>query len=149
MKFNELSQELRELWTRGVDHGKFNEEWARMGGVVKINGKEVFYAKLTCPIGDWGYFSKCVNKNGNPLFIFEAGYKEYDDETLSDYKINRMATPSECAEAGIDYIPFMGWRDIESVPYDVSVLTCTADGAGIGTYERNLRQRQWMPLPLV
>jgi hypothetical protein len=149
MKFNELSQELQELWTRGVDHSNFNEEWAKMGGVVKVYGKEAFFAKLILAIGDWGYFSKCVNKNGKPLFTFEAGFKEYDDETLSDYNIHRMAAPSECAEAGIDYVPFMGWRDIESSPKNVRILMRNEVDVGVGTYEPNLRQAQWMPLPLV
>lgn len=160
MKFNKISQELQELWTRGVDHSVFNEEWAKMGGVVTVNGKEAFFAKLILAAGDWGYFSKCVNKNGKPLFTFDADFKQYDDENLSDYVIHRMATPSECAEAGIDYVPFMGWRDIESAPEGVDVLLFRIGGeldriAGsiqLCMHFKNLRPKsakKWMPLPLV
>ena len=47
MKFNELSQELQELWTRGVDHSVFNEEWARMGGfAIDSHGKLLKFYKI-------------------------------------------------------------------------------------------------------
>ncbi len=143
MKFNELSQELQELWTRGVDHGVFNEDWAKMGGVGicadddTVQPTDIFF-KL--PIFKQDLLKKIViyMDNSTP-FIMDAGH----------FKLKRMATPSECAEAGIDYVPFMGWRDIESVPKNVSVLTRTKGGVGIGSYEQNLRQTHWMPLPLV
>jgi hypothetical protein len=43
----------------------------------------------------------------------------------------------------------MGWRDIESVPKNVRILMRNEIDIGIGTYEPNLRQTQWMPLPFV
>jgi hypothetical protein len=139
MKFNELSQELQEFWTRGVDHSKFNEGWADNGGVVKFKGGFITQ-----------YFKHIFTNNYQSIFCpFDmVHYESYGLLSIDkiDYRFS-MATPSECAEAGIDYVPFMGWRDIESVPKNVSVLTRTEDGVGIGTYERNLRQKQWMPLP--
>ena len=42
---------------------------------------------------------------------------------ILDHYHLRMATPQECAEAGIEYIePPMMWRDIESVPSDKPVI---------------------------
>jgi hypothetical protein len=162
MKFNELSQELQELWTRGVDHGVFNEDWAMMGGVVftrTVYG--AFYddqsrfvpnivPNLRKLLGRWcdGEFIM-IDADCSPILSSSVSRIEGHSHLVGESYVIRMATPSECAEAGIDYVPFMGWRDIESVPKNVSVLTRTKGGVGIGSYEQNLRQTHWMPLPLV
>ena len=139
MKFNEMSQELQELWTRGVDHSVFNEEWAN--GVVKFNA--TFDAQ---------YFKHIFTDQLQSVFCPFDMLQHERYSLLSVAKIDSrfsMATPSECAEAGIDYVPFIGWRDIESVPKNVRMLMRNEIDVGIGTYERNLMQTQWMPLPLV
>jgi hypothetical protein len=160
MKFNELSQELQELWTRGVDHSVFNEDWAKMGGACRVD-RSVFNE-------EWSKAARaCCAKYGATVFLYtQRGFIElvqlrdlepffWSMPTHSDMKKQAedggvsMATPSECAEAGIDYVPFMGWRDIESAPKNVRMLMRNEIDVGIGTYERNLMQTQWMPLPLV
>jgi hypothetical protein len=159
MKFNELSQELQELWTRGVDHNVFNLEWARMGGfAIDAHGKLLKFYKIEISRTDG-----CVRK----MYIFT---KMWDDKQLVQGLIYlpermRMATPSECAEAGVVYVPFMGWRDIESVPDDVDVFLDVDEYSGIVGkkeshkfyseqvkspcgYPYELKANRWMPLPL-
>ena len=139
MKFSELSQELQELWTRGVDHSNFNEDWP--SGVVKFNATF-----------DTQYFKHIFTDQFQSMFCPTNMLQHERYSLLSvaqiDYRFS-MATPSECAAAGIDYVPFMGWRDIDSAPKNVRMLMRGESGVGIGTYEPNLRQTQWMPLPLV
>jgi hypothetical protein len=165
MKFNELSQELQELWTRGVDHSVFNEDWAKMGGVV-------FHEN----IGPLKLLYDDVSRN----YVF-CEVLLFGDTLIPDKDILNMATTEQCAAAGIDYVPFMGWRDIDSAPLDeTSVLLSTeSEGTVIGwrrEYRIGLEKlhafasysvmgsceggdggcdcepfdaKKWMPLPLV
>ena len=149
MKFNELSQELQELWTRGVDHSVFNEDWAKMGGVVEID-----YQKYS---GIWNLYPALEVLAKAQFYCGHWQYVPFgEDETFGEVIIDdhnvlskRMASHKRCAAAGIDYVPFMGWRDIDSAPKNVRMLMRNEIDVGIGTYERNLMQTQWMPLPLV
>lgn len=158
MKFSELPQELQELWTRGVDHSVFNEDWARMGGVVKFKGEP--HSK---------YFKYIFTDNYKSAFcpcdmLHKEIYGLLCVEKI-DYRF-RMATPEECEASGIDYVPFMGWRDIESVPNDVDVFLDVDEYNGIVGkkesqnfyseqvkspcgYHYELKAKRWMPLPLV
>ena len=142
MKFNELSQELQELWTRGVDHSVFNEGWAKMGGACRAQ-----YDSTVFLYSQRGFIELVERRDLEPFFwempIHGDVKKQAEDSGV------RMATPTECADAGIDYVPFMGWRDIDSAPKNVRMLMRNEIDVGIGTYERNLMQTQWMPLPLV
>ena len=111
---------MNELIINGIDHSKFDLEWAKRGGVVlKVGIHSAFfnYLKTECVIDNYHchYFAH-LNSN--------LGYGDtYTTNTFCDL---RMATPAECAKAGIDYIePPMMWRDIESAPMDVLVLVKT------------------------
>ena len=75
----------------------------------------------------------------------------------------RMATPSECAEEGVEYIgPPMIWRDIESAPKNQLILLlqhtlsygdCIYSGAYVDgewldyTGKVHNSPHLWMPLP--
>ena len=171
MKFNELSKELQEIWTRGVDHSVFNEDWAKMGAVVLHVKPKTRHRVQTI------YFYKLKSIDNRSINLIgltdDLGILSCHNENWHFDGFIQMATPSECAEAGIDYVPFMGWRDIESVPNDTLVLLKhESHGAVIGTRNprfeagtpcffseqvktgyrqdvKNFDALAWMPLPLV
>jgi hypothetical protein len=173
MKFNELSQELQELWTRGVDHSNFNEDWATVGGVVEIDYQKYSGAWNLYPVLE--VLAKAQFYCGHWQYVPFGEDETFGEVIMDDHNVlsKRMATPSECADAGIDYVPFMGWRDIESAPTDTHVLLKhESQGAVIGTRNprfedgtpcffseqvktgyrqdvKNFDALAWMPLPLV
>ena len=146
---------MSDLIINGIDHSKFDLEWAKRGGVVlKVGIHSAFlnYLKTECVIDNYHchYFAH-LNSN--------LGYGDtYTTNTFCDL---RMATPAECAKAGIDYIePPMMWRDIESAPMDVLVLVKTDKSkVGCAIFESKTECDyfglnpidgtfiHWMPLP--
>ena len=79
------------------DHSAFDLDWAKRGGWCIVRGE-------VCKL------------------ISKATYISSDTDTLFVRAIaERMATPSECAEAGIEYIePPARWLPIEGAPKDGS-----------------------------
>ena len=96
----------------GVDHAKFDFEWAKRGGVVKTG------------VCEQPAFAKClgVKQDGRALFMFFINEDEnerwhYGFVCPQNFNTLSMATPSECAEAGIEYIePPARWLPIEVFP---------------------------------
>ena len=101
---------MNNLIINGIDHGKFDLEWAKRGGVVFYDGE----------------FCRYLN-SGDDLFlicpIYEFAPRPISFEIVDIMDIIRMATPSECAEAGIEYIePPARWLSIETMQADIDSL---------------------------
>ena len=82
---------MNDLIINGIDHGKFDLEWAKRGGGVFYGGE--FYRYLNS--GD-DFFLICP--------IYEFAPRPISFEIVAIMDIIRMATPDECAEEGIEYI---------------------------------------------
>ena len=100
---------MNNLIINGIGHSKFDLEWAKRGGVLAVintigygNTEYVEYlAKLL-------HFSNLDKKYGGVIHI----QIYLGDNTWIDIEDVRMATPNECAEAGIEYIePPAVWRE--------------------------------------
>ena len=93
----------------GVDHAKFDLEWAKRGGVVVITdamgeAREQTLGKYISNEEAFEYYSAIL------IGIGEEMYYE------------RMATPAECEAAGVEYIEYHGWRPIESAPKNGAII---------------------------
>ena len=115
---------MNDLIINGIDHSMFDLEWAEHGGVLSVIDSKSpqitllkFVRELTPEKID---VSILLAPDGTPVTNFYEHKKHF-----------RMATPSECAEAGIEYIePLARWLPIESAPKDgtkVVLLTPTGD----------------------
>ena len=98
---------MNDLIINGIDHSKFDLEWANHGGIIKVYSLVYKQPNTIHQYEDMSYF-------GVAKFIDDE-----PDGTVNVYMLNKrtaenkntkflaMATPSECAEAGIEYIePF-------------------------------------------
>ena len=111
---------MNDLIINGIDYSKFDLEWAKRGGVVLIihdDSQLKILANLAKYVGEWAYF---INTTRHAIpdceVYFTCGLSGSSDlETSSDtHYVERMATPSECAEAGIEYIePPARWLPVE------------------------------------
>ena len=122
---------MNNLIINGIDHGKFDLEWANHGGIIKVYSLVYKQPNTIHQYEDMSYF-------GSAKFIDDE-----PDGTVNVYMLNKrtaenkntkflaMATAAECAEAGIEYIePPARWLPIESAPKDgtkVVLLTPTGD----------------------
>ena len=110
---------MNDLIINGIDHSKFDLEWANHGGIIKVYILVYKQPNTIHQYEDMSYF-------GVAKFIDDE-----PDGTVNVYMLNKrtaenkntkflaMATPSECAEAGIEYIePPARWLPIESAPKD-------------------------------
>ena len=110
---------MNNLTINGIDHSKFDLEWANHGGIIKVYSLVYKQPNTIHQYEDMSYF-------GVAKFIDDE-----PDGTVNVYMLNKrtaenkntkflaMATPSECAEAGIEYIePPARWFPIESAPKD-------------------------------
>lgn len=143
---------MSDLIINGIDHSKFDIEWAKRGGVVMLK-KHLSKVTYVC------------NISGTLHVAQTLGQKVFNGESFANVspRLLRMATPSECAEAGIEYIePPAVWRDIESAPRDVLVLVKTdKTKVGCAIFESKTECEyfglnpidgtftHWMPLPLL
>ena len=114
---------MSDLIINGIDHSKFDLEWANHGGIIKVYSLVYKQPNTIHQYEDMSYF-------GVAKFIDDE-----PDGTVNVYMLNKrtaenkntkflaMATPSECAEAGIEYIePPARWLPIESAPKNKLVL---------------------------
>ena len=109
---------MSNLIINGIDHSVFDLEWAKRGGIVHIldDGIEPNIEYLCLVVPKFDDLLVMILQSGNYSFFFSE---------FTSKKIMRMATPAECAEAGIEYIePPAMWRNIESAPTsgDVELL---------------------------
>ena len=108
---------MSDLIINAIDHGKFDLEWANHGGIIKVYSLVYKQPNTIHQYEDMSYF-------GVAKFIDDE-----PDGTVNVYMLNKrtaenkntkflaMATPSECAEAGIEYIePPARWLPIEVFP---------------------------------
>ena len=102
------SNRMNKLTINNIDHSKFDLEWAKRGGVLvalesdntRINPFK-FLRSIT---------SEKIEVSTMSQICFVTNFYEYR-------RVFRMATPDECAEAGIEYVdPPMRWRPIETAP---------------------------------
>ena len=151
---------MNNLIINEIDYSIFDLEWAKRGGVVYHYGDFCRYI--------------CDGENYNEIRAGQDGEFLIGEEKtvglvsiLTTEKVEnspyylRMATPDECAEAGVDYMePTMVWRDIESAPRDVLVLVKTDKSkVGCAIFESKTECEyfglnpidgtfiHWMPLP--
>ena len=147
---------MNNLIINGIDYSKFDLEWAECGGVViSIIDNPPTKRMIGKVIGDEFFESK--------HFFTDEWVSDSQEYRVITRKLNkfRMATPDECATAGIEYIePPMMWRDIESAPRDVLVLVKTDKSkVGCAIFESKTECEyfglnpidgtfiHWMPLP--
>ena len=106
----------------GVDHAKFDLEWAKRGGVFVV---------LYLPTMDSLYYTivqqRVVQiKSKNAIEVWRSDTPVI--EVVTDLEkhpefIVRMATPDECKAAGIEYIdPPIRWLQIDSAPEDGRII---------------------------
>ena len=95
---------MNNLIINGIDHSAFDLDWAKRGGWCIVRGE-------VCKL------------------ISKATYISSDTDTLFVRAIaERMATPSECAEAGIEYIePPARWLPINTLTTDIPVPLIVCD----------------------
>lgn len=100
----------KNLIIDGVDHAKFDLEWAKRGGrlICEHEGGERRLGVLSLT-GD-------SIETGTLLF---GGIPIWPE---NQQWIARMATPAECEAAGIEYIEYHGWRPIESAPKNGAII---------------------------
>ena len=112
---------MNELIINGVDHAKFDLEWAKRGGIVKTDDNRfIQFTQAGYVGGDWGWFIDLSTKEMKTAILYSE--LDYDSE-LDEFHIDRMATQQECADAGVEYIePPMMWRPIETAPDRTAVL---------------------------
>jgi hypothetical protein len=105
---------MSDLIINGIDHGKFYIEWAKRGGVlVSLESENTqinvfkFLRSVTAEKIEVSTMSK---------LCFVTNFYEYR-------RVFRMATPAECADAGVEYIePPARWFPIESAPEDGRII---------------------------
>lgn len=139
---------MNDLIINGIDHSVFDLEWAKRGGVIFDAVYEQIYI-----------FVNKIDEEQIRLVYSSRLRGEIDFLSKSLISSLRMATPSECADAGVEYIePPMIWRDIESAPKNTWVIA--TDGFYVTeawfTTSRNawvmkgcgeLSVTHWMPKP--
>ena len=84
---------MNDLIINGIDHSVFDLEWAKRGGVVMLK-KHLSKVTYVC------------NISGTLHVAQTLGQKVFNGEPFANVspKLLRMATQSECAEAGVEYI---------------------------------------------
>ena len=145
---------MNNLIINEIDYSIFDLEWAKRGGVVYHYGDFCRYI--------------CDGENYNEIRAGQDGEFLIGEEKtvglvsiLTTEKVEnspyylRMATPAECAKAGIEYIePPMVWRDIESAPDDEWLITFAVRHVDY-TNKDGMKEdgsytwppTHWMPLP--
>ena len=113
---------MSDLIINGIDHSKFDLEWAKRGGIVYHYGD---FCRYICD-GD-NYNEIRAGQDGEHIIGVEKTVGLISILTIEKVEnipyYMRMATPSECAEAGIEYIePPARWLPIESAPKNKLVL---------------------------
>lgn len=153
---------MNNLIINGIDHSKFDIEWAKRGGIIKVYQLVYKQPNTIHQYEDMSYF-------GVAKFIDDE-----PDGTVNVYMLNKrtaenkntkflaMAAPSECAEAGIEYIePPARWLPIEIPPkdtgsclylcfgafgYELSIFGYSLDeDDGVPRFDPHITH--WMPLP--
>ena len=110
----------QDLIINGVDHAKFDLEWAKRGGVLMYGAAESNLLKLLKMIECDGEFPWCIPMSRKPNGGLE---KSRQLALIIDPYHLRMATPAECEDAGIEYIePPTRWLPIESAPIDGRII---------------------------
>ena len=153
---------MNNLIINEIDYSVFDLEWAKRGGVVYHYGD---FCRYICD-GD-NYNEIRAGQDGEFLIGEEktvglVSILTTEKVENSPYYL-RMATPEECADAGVEYIePPMIWRDIESAPKNQLILLlrrtlsygdCIYSGAYVDgewldyTGKVHNSPHLWMPLP--
>ena len=155
---------MSDLIINGIDHSKFDLEWAKRGGIVYHYGD---FCRYICD-GD-NYNEIRAGQDGEHIIGVEKTVGLISILTIEKVEnipyYMRMATPSECAEAGIEYIePPARWLPINTLTTDIPVPLIVCDkkskergvltgenifgGACIsGWNDDNITPTHWMPLP--
>ena len=89
------------LIINGVDHAKFDLEWAKRGGVLMYGAKASQLLKLLKLVEHDGEFPWCIPMSRKPNGKIERSRQL---ALIIDPYHLRMATPAECEAAGIEYI---------------------------------------------
>jgi len=103
------------------DHSVFNLEGAKRGGIVKTDDNRfIQFTQAGYVGGDWGWFIDLSTKEMKTAILYSE--LDYDSE-LDEFHIDRMATPQECEDAGVEYIePPIRWLQIDSAPEDGRII---------------------------
>ena len=143
---------MNNLIINGIDHSKVDLEWAKLGGAVAEHIESPLIKEIRIGRLDW---FDLPNPEDETLHI---KFYEYDTGEFIEIKNLRMATPEECAAAGVEYIePPEAFRSIKNKPkstgqylcfgthgYEFSNFGYSLDDDSIG-FEEHITH--WMPLP--
>lgn len=151
---------MNDLITNGIDHSQFDLEWAKRGGVIRLTDY-VDLSDIVNRIERIAIMQKSIGKviaaTDTTLTIFTV--PPLRPMYVSIVDVIGMATPMECAIAGVEYIePPMAWRDIESAPKNTWVIATdgfyvteafftTSRNAWVMKGGGELSVTHWMPKP--
>lgn len=114
----------QNLIINGVDHAKFDLEWAKRGGIVKTDDNRfIQFTQAGYVGGDWGWFIDLSTKEMKTAILYSE--LDYDSE-LDEFHIDRMATPQECEDAGVEYIEPQ-YAELEELRKDRDLLQFCLD----------------------
>ena len=104
----------QNLIINGVDHAKFDLEWAKHGGCCIFDDSTDVYKQLILGKQVEERFIGARFFFGDHWVKFFCYFENYP---------TRMATPDECKAAGIEYIdPPIRWLQIDSAPEDGRII---------------------------
>ena len=132
---------MSNLIINGIDHSQFDLEWAKRGGVVFAQKIREVGCYVQWPRSKTGYAVLTKDSRGHSMLWFA----EIDTETTIDFaSIFRMATPDECAAAGVEYMaPPMRWLPIESASMDGTLILLYTDSGAITVGQFDSLLKYW------
>ena len=136
---------MNNLIINGIGHSVFDLEWAKRGGVL------VSLESENTRINVFKFLRSVTAEKIEVSIMSQLCFV-----TFYEYRrVFRMATPAECAEAGVEYIePPARWLPIENAPMHKDVLRSYYDGSmSVGWISCDGEDsvgndvRAWQPLP--
>ena len=134
---------MNDLIINGIDHSVFDLEWAKRGGVV------YHYCDFCRYICDGDNYNEIrAGQDGECLIGVEKTVGLVSILTIekienSPYYL-RMATPDECAAAGVEYMaPPMRWLPIESASMDGTLILLYTDSGAITVGQFDSLLKYW------
>lgn len=135
---------MSNLIINGIDHSQFDLEWAKRGGVVFcVNkfSKDLMLGNVVVGVHDIAWFISVSYQSPNSDW---RRCSASSGERLNQFANIRMATPDECAAAGVEYMaPPMRWLPIESAPMDGTLILLYTDSGAITVGQFDSLLKYW------
>ena len=111
---------MNDLIINGIDHSVFDLYWAKRGGIAFARFNRNDDVSLY-------YYNRLYNNFENCNTLYDDFF---DLQRIDNFVEFRMATPEECADAGVEYIePPARWRPVDNAPLHTDVLRLYYDGS--------------------